>query len=89
MTQVQPTARSQAPVQPVELECSPFPKTQVAWLRSEQIAVMSRSDLISAIRAAAIPLVQRHEEEHLPYCDRATLERLVYLARHACRNQGY
>lgn len=64
-------------------------KPDVAELDSEEIAGMDCADLIEAIRAAHLPFLQSEFEHRLEFCDREMLERLVYLARRCCRNQGY
>ncbi len=64
-------------------------KADVAKLRAEQISRLSREELIDAIRTAQMPKVGPEMEERLPYCDNEILRRMVFLARHCCRNQGY
>lgn len=64
-------------------------KADVARLSPQQIYRMSRDEMVRAVRAADLPLVDRETSQRLMYCDRETLERLVYLARRCCRNQGY
>lgn len=64
-------------------------KAAVAELSPAQIDGMSRADMVRVIRAARMPLLRPDVEQHLEEYDRATLQRLVYLARRTCRHQGY
>lgn len=72
-------------------EFAPFEvdKASVAALSPLDIARMTRGELVTAILAAELPVLQTNGEERLRFLDRWTLERLVYLARHCCRNRGY
>lgn len=51
------------------------------------IAQMTRDELVQVIRASRLPLLTAACDEHLEFHDRATLERLVCLARRCCRNR--
>ena len=64
-------------------------KAEIAFLSLAQIRRMSREELIAVIRIAAVPLFRGSVVEHLPYSDRDTLEKLVFLARRTVENQGY
>lgn len=64
-------------------------KASVAALTPVEIARLTRSELIAAIEASELPVIGVDRQERLRFLDRWTLERLVYLARHCCRNQGY
>lgn len=64
-------------------------KASVAALSPVEIARLTRSELITAICAAELPVLSSRNAERLQYLDRWTLERLVHLARYCCRNQGY
>jgi hypothetical protein len=64
-------------------------KSLVAELSPTQISRMACSELVRAIQAAKMSLLCKDVSEHLELYDRETLERLVYLARRCCRNQGY
>lgn len=77
--------------EPERFEFAPFEvdKASVAALSPLEIARMTREELIVAILAAELPVLQSEGEERLRFLDRWTLERLVYLARHCCRNRGY
>ncbi len=72
-------------------EFAPFDpdKAAVAALSPLEIARLTRSELVAAIRAAELPMLAFATEQRLNHLDRWTLERLVYLGRHCCRNQGY
>lgn len=67
----------------------PYTKSTVAELTVREIEQMRRDELISAIRGAQLPLLSAEMTDRLRYRDRDTLERILYLARRACRNQGY
>lgn len=68
---------------------NPLDKPTVAAFSTTQIRDMSRQDMIRAIRACRLPGVGERLGQHLKYYDRSTLQRLLYLARRCCRNQGY
>jgi hypothetical protein len=74
-----------------QMEFAPFEvdKAAVAALGPVDIARLTRRELVAAIVAAELPLLQADPAERLRFLDRWTLERLVYLARHCCRNQGF
>ena len=75
---------------PASTECvEALDKPMVAELSPLQISRMTCEELARAIRASGLPIIQTELSEHLEFYDRATLERLVYLARRCCRNQGY
>ena len=61
-------------------------KASVAELSARQITDMSHDELVDAICVVLVPSV---DEDHLKFQERATLLRLVYLARRCCRNQEY
>jgi hypothetical protein len=63
-----------------------FDKVAVAGLTQVVISEMAPDELIEAIQTVALPS-GRHLDLRMK--DRPTLERLVYLARRTCRNQGY
>ena len=63
-----------------------FTKETVAELSPPQIDDMTRDEMVEAIRVVSVSFI---EEDRLEYQDRATLTRLLYLARQCCRNQGY
>jgi hypothetical protein len=67
----------------------PFEKSSVAQLLCDQIDRMDRRKLIAVIRAAKMPLIRADIDSGLEFCDRDTLQRLAYLGRRSCRNQGY
>jgi hypothetical protein len=64
-----------------------YTKASVAELSRDRITRMSSGELARAIRDVSV--LQFCDENRLDYLDRGTLERLVYLARQCCRNQGY
>ena len=69
----------------VELQLR-FDKAAVARLTHDRISQMTADELIAAIETVALPS-GRNLDWRMK--DRPTLERLVYLARRTCRNQGY
>ena len=63
-----------------------FDKAAVAQLTQEGISEMTTDELVAAIQTVTLPSGRSFD---LRMKDRSTLERLVYLARRTCRNQGY
>ena len=61
-------------------------KAIVAELTPYQISELTSDEMVQVIRTASIPSAC---EINLRHQGRETLERLVYLARRCCRNQGY
>jgi hypothetical protein len=59
---------------------------EIATLSGEQIERMSNEHIVSAIRAVRASHLREDVAENLPYMDRPTLERLLYLTRRYCRN---
>jgi hypothetical protein len=86
-----------APMRPNENSCTTRPardesartKVDIANLSLADIRQMRSDELVEMIRFADVPLFRGSAIEHLPYSDRATLERLAFLARRTVRNQGY
>lgn len=75
-----------------ELRSAPgqsFNKAAVARLTSEDIASLPDEALTQVILASQIPFVDGTMRERLRFSDRETLERLAFLGRRCCRNQGY
>jgi hypothetical protein len=75
-------------------ECQPetveaLDKSMIAELPASQISRMSCMELIRVIQGSALPLMRPEIQSHLEFYDRKTLERLAYLARRCCRNQGF
>jgi len=64
-------------------------KATIAELTPDDICRMTRSELVRVIRSAGMPLPREKDFEQLELHDRETLQRLVYLTRRCCRNQGY
>jgi hypothetical protein len=64
-----------------------FDKAAVAELSPQRIEAMSTGELSRAVRDVGV--LHFCDAERLELLDRPTLERLVYLARRTCRNQGY
>lgn len=64
-------------------------KGDVADLRDDEIAELCDEDLIEAIFAAHLPCLNEQYQNRLKFYDHQMLQRLVYLARQCCRNQGY
>lgn len=65
---------------------SRFDKVAVAGLTHDAISLMTTDEMVAAIETVTLPSGPSH---NLRLKDRSTLERLVYLARRTCRNQGY
>jgi hypothetical protein len=63
-----------------------FDKVAVAHLTHDCISQMTADELVAAIETVTLPSGRNLD---LRMKDRPTLERLVYLARRTCRNQGY
>ncbi len=63
-----------------------FDKVAVAHLTQEDISEMTADELLAAIQTVTLPSGRSLD---LRMKDRPTHERLVYLARRTCRNQGY
>lgn len=64
-------------------------KAAIAELSPTEICRMTHEDLVRVVRAGQMSFLHPDELNHLQYLDRSTLERLVYLARRTCRNQGF
>jgi hypothetical protein len=64
-------------------------KSAVAALTASEIEHLSDAELVEAIRGSGLPVLRRETEGRLEFYGRQTLERLVWLARRCCRNQGY
>jgi len=64
-------------------------KASVAGLSQLQISQFSPEEMVRVIYAANMSLLRFELDRRLEFYDRQTLERLVYLARRCCRNQGY
>ncbi len=64
-------------------------KADIAELSLSDIRRMNSEELIAVIRLAEVPLFGESVVEHLTYSDRATLEKLMFLARRTVQNQGY
>jgi hypothetical protein len=64
-------------------------KGSIAQLSLQEIADMSREGLVGVIRAAELPFMRQTGLDKISKLDRPTLQRLVYMTRHCCRNQGY
>lgn len=69
--------------------CEALDKASVAELSARTIAGLTREELARVIRAAELPLLNRHDGDRLELLNRETLERLAHLARRCCRHQGY
>ena len=87
--QLRPSVEKQKTVRiPLKQPEEALDKSDVAELSLLQISRMTCDELIRVIRAAQLPLLRPDVDEQLEFQDRPTLERLVYLARRCCRNQG-
>ena len=63
----------------------PFDLHTVAELSRKQIQQLIEHELIEVIRASPLVMLRPQLQGHVDFCDRRTLERLVYLARRCCR----
>jgi hypothetical protein len=81
-----PSGRESGSSEPLVI--GPFDETSVADLSLSQIACMSRSELIAAVRAARLPHLDDESARRLEFVDRTVLERLLHLGRRCCRNRG-
>lgn len=59
----------------------------IAELSDEVVARMTRDELVRVICAGGVPLASDFNAERLRLQHRNMLQRLAYLARHACRNR--
>ena len=64
-------------------------KPMIAALSPHQISEMTRDELVRLVEKTGLPITAMQCSVQLTCADRQTLERLVYLARRCCRNQGY
>lgn len=74
---------------PTEQRPRSWDKSVVAALTASEIEHLSDAELVAAIRGSGLPVLRRETEGRLEFYGRQTLERLVWLARRCCRNQGY
>ena len=74
---------------PPESHPRAWDKSAVAALMASDIEHLSDAELVEAIRGSGLPVLRRETEGRLEFYGRPTLERLVWLARRCCRNQGY
>ncbi len=61
----------------------------VANLTCNRISTMSCEELAEVVQISGLNVMRGDVSEHLRGYDRPTLQRLAYLARRCCRNQGY
>ena len=61
----------------------------VANLTCKRISEMSCRELAEVVQISSLNVMRGDVAEHLTGYDRPTLQRLAYLARRCCRNQGY
>ena len=64
-------------------------KSDVAAKFADELAAMSRDELLDVIAAGRLPLLSEEALSRLRSADRHTLERVAHLARRVCRRQGY
>jgi hypothetical protein len=91
--------KNQAILEAIPDESTPFPeircsaeswsKSTIANLSAIQISRMNNQSLVEVVEQVQHSLPQAIVYSRLQFCDRLTLERLTYLARRICRNQGY
>ena len=73
--------------EPVDSDATPSPTQRICGMTRDTIESMSSQQLVAAIRDAHLPFLREPDHERLPYLDRNTLERLVFLGRQYCRNK--
>lgn len=66
-----------------------FDRPAVAGLSSAEIHGLTCDELVRVVQTAPPPTVPPEMLEHLEFQSREVLERLAFLARECCRNQGY
>lgn len=71
------------------LRRSPWNKGAIAKLTTSAIEHLPAEDLVEIIAQMSSYLPQRVGRKRLEFSERATLERLAFLARRCCRHQGY
>ncbi|MCA9015733.1 MAG: hypothetical protein KDA77_10420 [Planctomycetaceae bacterium] len=62
-------------------------QTLIADLPNEQIHQMTKGELVRVVQAANPSVLNAECQQRLPWFDRATLERLAFLARYCCQNR--
>jgi hypothetical protein len=68
---------------------SAFSKPEIAGLSIGRIQAMSDAELVQVVHAARLPCLDNATLGRLHLLGRERLERIVFLARRTCRNQGY
>jgi hypothetical protein len=63
--------------------------TIIAALTAQQVARMTRPELVRVILASRLPMLLPGLGLRLRYRDRPTLRRLVFLARECCRHRSH
>lgn len=71
------------------LRRSPWTKGAIAKLTASAVEQLPDEDLVEIIAQMNSYLPQRLGRKRLEFSERATLERLAFLARRCCRHQGY
>lgn len=70
-----------------------YHKSEIASLSMHEIADLSREELIAVVRSVPVAFVRTQDAgrltDRLEFLNRKTLERLAFIARRCCRNQGY
>lgn len=64
-------------------------KATIAHLSPDQISQMTCEQLVQLVRDSQLSFLRGGRDQCLDGYDRETLQRLVYVARRCCRNQGY
>ncbi len=64
-------------------------KHLIADLSADSISRMTSEEMIVAIRAAGLPFPHRDDSRRLEFFSRDTLQRLLFLCRHCCRNRQH
>lgn len=82
-----------SPTSSATLERRHYHKSEIAALSLCDITELPREDLIAIIKSVPTAFAQTQEadrlSERLDFLNRKTLERLAFIARRCCRNQGY
>ena len=66
-----------------------FDRRAIAGLSCAEIHGLTCEELVSVVQTAPPPTVPLEMLEHLEFQNREVLERLAFLARECCRNQGF
>lgn len=72
-----------------DFEIEALDKPMIAALSHAHIYNMTNKELVRVIQAADLQIPNRALHQNLEFQNRATLERMAFLARRCCRHSGY